>query len=269
MTWPPIQPAREDLPEDERFFWDAIVARGRGASVADRQTLAMIYDQAAGPERALYTGDVLAEWDGVERDSSYMHPEKHAIPYGQLLHSPELAWHVANIGALTRLRSERDDSYSQADREWVSQVIYTETGISYFQRIHLGDALGAGVRREAIQALYEGREWDLTDDERLLTAFIRSVLERTMTATLWERMEERLGTVGTVDYAILICGHMLVSTLTRALNFYPNYTRKSIDQLLDAFTSGEAEIPDHGPNQPDDWADEWGVKKLLASAGRT
>lgn len=265
MPWPPNQPAREEMDDQDKYFWDAIVARGRMASEATRQTLAMVYERAVGPEKALFDGDLVAGWDGVERDSPYLDPAEHAIPYGQLLHSPELAWHIANLGALTRLRSERDDTFSHSDREWVSQVLYVETGITYFQRIHVGDGLGVGIRPEAIDALHEGREWDLTEDERLLTAFIRAVLNRTMTVELWDAMEVRIGTCGAVDYSILICVHMLVSTLTRALNFYPEYGRKGVDRVVQAYKDGVLEVPAYGPNQPDKWVEQWGVRSLLGS----
>lgn len=236
------------------------------ASEQTLRMLAMVYDRAEGPERALFTGDLAAGWDGVERDSPYLDPAKRAIPYGQLLHCPEFAWHIANLGALAREPSTFD-TISRADRQWVSQVIYTETGISYIQRVHVPEALAAGVRPDAIDALHEGREWDLTERERLLTAFIRAVLNEKMTAELWLKMEEQLGEAATVHYAIRICVHMLVSMLTRALNFYPEYTRQSVDRWVQAFKDGTVEAPQYAPIQPvDEWLETWGARNLLKDA---
>ena len=74
MPWPPIQPHREDMADEDLFFWEAIVARGKGASDEARRTLAMFYDRAEGPDRALFTGDIPGGWDGVDRESPHPRP---------------------------------------------------------------------------------------------------------------------------------------------------------------------------------------------------
>jgi len=262
MTWPPRQPQRSELAEDEVVFWDAIVGRGRLRSKERLELLAQISELAEGPEKALYTGEINS-WDGKHRpDSIYLDPEKRAVPYGQLLHSPEIAFHIASLGAHIRLRADHRDTYSHADREWVNQVFYVDLGISYCQRTHVADALAVGVRLEAIEALHEGREWDLSPDERLLTEFIRRVERRTMNLETWAAMETRLGESGAVDYAMEICIYWLIATLTRAFNFYPEYSRQQVDKYVQSFKDG-APVPDYRVNQPDSWLDEWSAKRYL------
>jgi hypothetical protein len=242
---------------EDVFFWDAVVDRARSTPEEARESLAQRIEQAVGPDKALYVGDLIAGWDGTHRQSA--DPDHHAMPYGQLLHSPEMAWHIANLGALARLRT----SYPDALREWKSQVFYVDLGISYHQVRHIPDGLSVGVRAEAIEALQEGREWDLTEEEQLLTDFIRRVLNRTMTAETWNAMQERLGETGVVEYAISICVQWLVSTLTRALNFYPEVERKQLDKMFEEYKTGRKPLPDWKARQPDTWMSEWGARGLV------
>jgi hypothetical protein len=163
--------------------------------------------------------------------------------WGALLQWPEYAASLAWQGRLIRTAGDRDNTYSHADREWVDQVLSHDWGTNVVLEVHIPDALAAGVRLEAIEALRAGREDELTDDERFLTEFVRHVDRGTMTDEAWARMEERLGERGTVEYTLFI-GH-LIATMRRFQAFgLPDPPDSAIDAMLADFREGRRELPD-------------------------
>jgi hypothetical protein len=82
---------------------------------------------------------------------------------------------------------------------------------------HLEDALLHGVRPEAILALREGREQDLTAQEQELTAYIREVVSGTVTDESFARIVARLGQRGAVEYTIFITYLAMTMRLYEAL----------------------------------------------------
>src|SRR3954454_3152882 len=112
--------------------------------------------------------------------------------FGVLANSPPLGWRLASTGRNLRMRGNHEGTYSHYDREFVDQIMMQDLGTNAFRRLHTNDALSAGVRIEAIEAIRAGREDEvLTDDEKLLAAFIRGVLNRNLDDETWNRMEER------------------------------------------------------------------------------
>lgn len=62
-------------------------------------------------------------------------------------------------------RGNYEGTYSHADREFVDQIMMHDLGTYAFRRLHTNDALSAGVRLEAIEAIRAGREDEvLTED---------------------------------------------------------------------------------------------------------
>jgi hypothetical protein len=129
--------------------------------------------------------------------------------YGALLNSPRYA--AAQLAAAFALRDagNKPGTYSHADREWVDQVLSHH--LRYYGVLggHIPDAVAVGVRLEAIEALWDGREQDLTDDEQLLTRFIRQYTDGTIDDETWNAMLARLGKRGLVEYVAFI-GHLTI-----------------------------------------------------------
>ena len=119
-----------------------------------------------------------------------------------MLASPEMSYHLSQMGRLVRAAGLNPGSYSHADREFVDQVLCPLLGTNLVLKMHIPDAVTAGVRIEAIEALQNGRDEDLTEDELLLATFVRQVTKLEMTDETWARMEERLGERGTIEYMI-------------------------------------------------------------------
>jgi hypothetical protein len=206
MPRPPDQPQRSDIPLHELEDYDNVVGR-------------FARNMAPG------------EW-------------RVPSPYFQaLLNSPPLAAPLTSIGRRVRQRGEYDNTYSHADREFVDQVLYAEWGLNAFKVLHTEDALSAGVRPEAIAALADGHEKDLTDDERLLATYIRQVVSGTVTDATYAAMESRLGQRGTVEYTIFIALLQLIFRLHQAFGC-PEDSDEAVARILDGFKDGTVELPD-------------------------
>lgn len=183
----------------------------------------------------------ISDFTGAERDAFVkvyrrysQDPEfRDPIPDGAYtrwaLHSPVLASLFSEFGRTMRLVGDGQGSFSHMEREFVDQVLSWDLGCDLFQEMHLQDAVAVGVRIEAIEAIRAGRDEDLTDEERLLTDFVRGVAHGRMTDALWQRMEGRLGVRGTIEYA------MFCAFLVSLIRIY---------QAFDMPGFGDAEVRD-------------------------
>jgi hypothetical protein len=164
--------------------------------------------------------------------------------FSVLLNSPVLAAPLVSLSRRVRTRGESADSYSHADREFVDHVLMTDWDANAFRSIHVADALEAGVRLEAIEALMDGREEDLTEDETLLATFIRQVVSGTVSDECYELMEQRMGKRGVVDYTIFIAVLQLTIRLAQAFGIAAPTTAE-VRELVREFRDGERELPSH------------------------
>src|SRR5262249_26778197 len=98
---------------------------------------------------------------------------------------------------------------------------------------------------EAIEALMDGREEELTEDERLLAAFIRQVVAGTGGDETYERLERRLGKRGTIEYAIFILSLQLTIRLAQA-RALPAPSEEEVRRLVAEFREGKRELPSRG-----------------------
>jgi hypothetical protein len=211
MPRPPQQPQRDEIEPDELEAYESVAQRFR-AMRTDR------------PDEVRFTDD--------------------AGPYfGSLLNSPPLARVLTQFGTIVRRAGERPDTYSHADREFVDQVMSADWHTGVVQRTHIPDGLAAGVRLEAIEALRAGAEDALTDDERLLAAYIRAVCTGAVSDELYARMEERLGRRGTVEYTIFIAFLQMTIRLHQAFGA-PELSDEEVETMLSEFRDGTRELPD-------------------------
>jgi hypothetical protein len=166
--------------------------------------------------------------------------------FGVLANSPPLGWRLASLGRACRQRGNHEGSYSHHDREFVDQIMMHDLQTNAFRRLHTNDALSAGVRVEAIDAIRAGREAEvLTDDEQLLARFIRGVMNRDLADADWDAMEVRLGKRGTIEYAIFVALLQLIITLYHAFGLAPD-SDAQVQDVIDRFKAGE-ELPSHLP----------------------
>jgi hypothetical protein len=163
MNRPPKQPRREAFAGDERAAYDQLLGR---------------FKPDAGKDEHVEIGGY----------------------FGALLNSPEMCAIASRFGLFFRGVGNTAGSYAHADREFVDQVLSAYWSTNVVQIQHIVDAARAGVRVDAIEALMAGREDLLNDDERLLAAYIRQVVDGKVAQDTYDRMLARLGLKGLVEY---------------------------------------------------------------------
>lgn len=163
--------------------------------------------------------------------------------HGALLNSPPFAEALEAFGRVVRTRGEYEGTYSHADREFVDQVLSIDMGTNCVQLTHIPDALAVGVRLEAVEALRYGREEELNKDEQFLTEYIRAVAGGTLTDELFDRMIERLGKRGAVEYTLFITFLGMTMRNIQALTG-SEPSDEQIDQMIAEFKDGSRELPD-------------------------
>lgn len=173
-------PTRDDLPEDERESYDAILA---GANI---------------PLEVTRDGEKIFDWDHSALFLDY---------FSRLLISPEATRALRMLGGAVRKfeYTPGSGSYSPADHELADLVLCFDAEYWALLRIHTPSAVVAGIAVETIEALRDGREDELDDDTRFVAQFVREVAAGTLTDATWDRMERRIGSErGAVDYVLLI-----------------------------------------------------------------
>lgn len=151
--------------------------------------------------------------------------------FGALLNSPVMCWIASQFGTFVRTAGDRPDTFSHRDREFVDQVLSVDWNTNVVQAVHIPDALATGVRMEAIEALRSGNEDALDDDERLLTAYIRQVVNGTVDDDTYAAMVDRMGTRGVIEYTGFILWLQWILRMMQTLNVH-NPSDEEIDQLI-------------------------------------
>jgi hypothetical protein len=133
--------------------------------------------------------------------------QPYALPYWTAwTHTPRLLSTLLPSGQALVAIEGLPGHIRQTDHELIDLVIGFDTGYWGLHAGHTPNAIAAGVRVEAIEALADGREDLLTDDERQQVEFIRAVHNGGMTDDIWNRMVERLGSVrGAIEFAYFVC----------------------------------------------------------------
>jgi hypothetical protein len=125
--------------------------------------------------------------------------------FASFTHAADLWSALWAVGRAIQKHQGEPGGYLLTDHVMIDVVLGTDSGYWSFHGGHTANAITAGVRIEAMEALADGREEDLTDDERQQIEFIRAVRDLTMTDDIWNRMVERLGTVrGTIELAYFV-----------------------------------------------------------------
>lgn len=225
MSWPPPMPSRDDLREDEVAAYDSVV---------DRQTK---YGYVEFVKRFLHE-DVLRSFPG-EGIQPY---------FGAMLNSPLVAAGMSDLGAVYRTRGEYEGGMTHADREWVDMVICDELVCNWVLYVHAPDAVASGVRADAILAVVQGREQDLTEEEKLKADFIRSVVRGTVKPAQYEAVEALLGRRGAVEVTAFT-GHLLKTMRLMQAWGVPDIQHDQLEEFVQAIVDGKIELP-AGPRVP-------------------
>jgi hypothetical protein len=163
--------------------------------------------------------------------------------WGALLYSPPMAAITIQMGRFVRAAADGPDTYSHADREFVDQVLAADWKTNVVQGHHVPDAVSSGVRIEAIDALLRGSEEELTDDERLLAAYIRATVTGTVDDALFAAMRERLGPRGLIEYTGFILWLQWIIRMMQVLGCH-DPEDSEIRALVDGIMNGSIDVPD-------------------------
>jgi hypothetical protein len=160
-----------------------------------------------------------------------------------LLHSPPLAARVADGIRHNHAASAHPGRYSHCHREWVDQVLSYELGFFGVLPTHTLDAIAVGVRLEACQALHDGREEALTEEEALMTRYIRQYVHGEVTDESWDAMEALLGTRGLIELTAFT-GYLLMTLRNlQAIVKLASPSKEEIGDLLRRIRDGSVTIP--------------------------
>jgi hypothetical protein len=207
------------------------------------------------PPRSTFDDDEvdLAAYDAVtEREiglfKQYKHDDALGAPnvgeyWGALLNSPRMTAIAGQMGQFVRTAGERPDSYKHWEREMVDQVLSADWKTNVVQGLHVPDAVSAGVRIEAIEAIRYGHEEDLNDDERQLVDYIRAVVSGQVTDEMFDGMRERMGARGVVDYTAFIMWLSWIMRMMQALGT-PAVSDPELDAVIAGLKDGSVPVPD-------------------------
>lgn len=206
MSRLPSLPSRESFPEEKRADYDAVV-------------------------------------DLVERLSSGR-VEEDAFA-SACLNAPGFAAAFWRDKQLVLAIAERGTSFSHRDRIFINIVVAIDSGHFGVLDEHLRWAVErAGVGIDTINALWEGRENDLPNDDQQLVEYIRAVANQTVSDALFSQMSARFGTRGAVEYSIAIAYTRLVNQLMQALDV-PSISRQEMQATIGRLGTGTTKASDY------------------------
>lgn len=133
-------------------------------------------------------------------------------------------------------------SFLPSDHEWIDLILGFDSGYWGLHAGHTPNAIATGVPIESLEAMRDGREHDLSDDERQVIEFTRAVRDGGMTDEIWAAMVDRLGAVrGAIELAFMVCVLIAHHRMMWALGV-PAMTDDAWQAMLDDFRSGRRDV---------------------------
>jgi hypothetical protein len=165
------------------------------------------------------------------------HP-KSTSGYPAMMASPPLyaAWRTL---APTFIRGQAAGRFSSTDHDIVDLVLSFDSGHWGLLPQHTFFFIAGGGRFELIEALRDGHEEALTEDERKLVQFIRQVAAGTVTDESWDWMKKRLkgNERGLLEFVFMVLYLQVHVRLMQAYEI-PAITPQEYDEVLDQLRNG-------------------------------
>lgn len=202
------------------------------------------------PTRESIPEEDRGEYDFVfERVSKLTGISPAEIPYvGACLNSPPFAASLWRFSGRMLAAFSTSDAFSHTERDYINIVLAFDFGCSGSEMVgHIGHAVEfLGLRPEMPKAVLEGRDDDLTSDERQLVDYIRAYVNGTVTAEMWSGIVERFGSVrGAVEYTLSIGYNLLCGRSMQAFGT-PSLSREEIEELVQNLRPGNEESREIG-----------------------
>jgi len=198
----------------------------------------------AAPPREAVADDERGDYDAIVERTQRVHGVEGLAGryFSALLNSPPLGAALVRLGTAVR-RGQLRGTYSDAERELMDLVLARELGSNSILPIHIPDALAVGVRPDAVTAIFERREDDLTEDERQLATYARDFVAGAVTDDAYARLRSRFGDRGAVEFTVLLGFLLMTIRLWQALGV-PEPTDAEIRELIDDLRAGRTGLPD-------------------------
>jgi hypothetical protein len=125
-----------------------------------------------------------------------------------------------------------------------------------FDETHAGDrwhlvgtnipaAVAAGVSIDAIEALFDGREEDLSEEDAQYVRFIREVIAGTVSDETWRAQVKLVGSErGVIDLLSQYLNLLVHVRVAQALGIQPEFGREDYDQMIAGLRAGDWPLTD-------------------------
>jgi len=133
-------------------------------------------------------------------------------PFAAMLHRPELARAVADLGAVIRYQSTLSDH----DRELVICTTAIERDCAFEWDSHSPIARSAGVAESTLEAIRSGEEVDDVNDAVFVDFARESSRTGRVSDTTFERARASLGEEGTVELAAIVGYYTMLAVFMNA-----------------------------------------------------
>ena len=208
---------------------------GRIPTLAERDVIPA--DELDDYERTMAFVVKYSAGNSVSDARRYVDGEPYALSYRKAwTNAPRLKATLLDASyALTAYQGKRG-WFSPADHEWIDLVLGFDSGYWAFHAGHTANAISAGIRLEAMEAIRDGCEDLLT--EAFVVRFIRGVRDGEITDDIWSAMSIRLGSVkGTIGFAYFVCVMWTHHRMMWAMGV-PAMGATEWGQMVDAYRSG-------------------------------
>jgi hypothetical protein len=202
---PPLRPPRESIPEADRADYDFVYER------VEKLT-------GRSPDEIAYVA--------------------------ACLNSPPFAASLWKFSGRMLANFSTSDAFSHIERDYMNIVLAFDFGYYSMEGIvgHLTHAVEClGLRPEMPRAVWEGREDDLTPNERQLVDYIRAYINGSVTAEMWSGIVERFGSVRSAVEYTLALGYNLLCFRTMQAFGVPSVSREEMQKVLDSFGTNSDE----------------------------
>jgi hypothetical protein len=174
------------------------------------------------------------------------------VPYwGAILNSPRMARIYCEIGTFF-IDAPKRGSFSAYEVEFVDLVVGRHLGNHDPVVYHAENCVANGGDPEVMRAVWRG-EFDLIPPaDRQLVDFIVAVCDGNVSQPMWNRMEDRMGRKGAVEFTGYVCYKLMSNRSQQALGVRePAYA--DLERFFDALCANEIPLPD--PQRTNMWTD--------------
>jgi hypothetical protein len=162
--------------------------------------------------------------------------------FGPLLNSPVLGAMVSDLGSFFKTGGKRGTLPDEV-REFADLVCAKELGSYSMFAGHIPDAVAVGVRPQAVDAIWQGNDTLLTEDEGRLATYVRATIAGNLSDDDCSAMQGRYGVRGAMELTAFITFLCMTARLMDAVGI-ASPSSGDVERFIAGFTEGSAAVPD-------------------------